>query len=151
MRVGENEAGITRISRVAEACREQGLKLFFYHSQLDWRHPDYFPRGTTGREAGRPESGDFNRYLDYMDAQLTELLTNYGPIGGIWFDGMWDKPDADWRLAKTYSLIHKLQPAALLGSNHHKLPFPGEDFQMFEKDLPGANSAGFNTTLSPGM
>ena len=134
------------VRQLAEACREQGLKLFLYHSQLDWRHPDYFPRGSTGREAGRPESGDFNRYLDYMDAQLTELLTNYGPIGGIWFDGMWDKPDADWRLAKTYSLIHKLQPAALLGSNHHKLPFPGEDFQMFEKDLPGANSAGFNTT-----
>lgn len=134
------------VRQLAEACREQGIKLFLYHSQLDWRHPDYFPRGTTGREAGRPESGDFNRYLDYMDAQLTELLTNYGPIGGIWFDGMWDKPDADWRLARTYGMIHKLQPAALVGSNHHKLPFPGEDFQMFEKDLPGANSAGFNTT-----
>ena len=134
------------VKQLAEACREQGLKLFLYHSQLDWRHPDYFPRGGTGRESGRPESGDFNRYLDYMDAQLTELLTNYGSIGGIWFDGMWDKPDAEWRLAKTYGMIHKLQPAALVGSNHHKLPFPGEDFQMFEKDLPGANSAGFNTT-----
>ena len=38
-----------------------------------------------------------------MDAQLRELLTNYGEISGIWFDGMWDKPDADWRLAKTYN------------------------------------------------
>lgn len=139
------------VKQLAEACREQGIKLFLYHSQLDWRHPDYFPRGGTGRESGRPESGDFNRYLDYMDAQLTELLTNYGPIGGIWFDGMWDKPDADWRLARTYALIHRLQPAALLGSNHHKLPFPGEDFQMFEKDLPGANSAGFNTTEISGL
>lgn len=134
------------VRQLAEACREQGLKLFLYYSQLDWHHLDFFPRGGTGRQAGRPESGDFNRYLDYMDAQLTELLTNYGPIGGIWFDGMWDRPDADWRLAQTYGLIHRLQPATLLGSNHHKLPFPGEDFQMFEKDLPGANSAGFNTT-----
>ncbi len=79
-----------------------------------------------------------------MDAQLTELLTGYGEIGGIWFDGMWDKPNADWRLAKTYKLIHELQPAALVGSNHHLKPFPGEDFQMFEKDLPGHNTTGFN-------
>ena len=74
--------------------------------------------------AGRPESGDFDRYLDFMDSQLRELLTGYGEIGGIWFDGMWDKPNADWRLDRTYGLIHSLQPAALIGSNHHLLPFP---------------------------
>jgi alpha-L-fucosidase len=50
-----------------------------------------------------------------------------------------------WRIARTYELIHSLQPQALIGSNHHRAPFPGEDFQMFEKDLPGANTAGFNT------
>ena len=61
---------------------------------------------TTGRAVARGTQpvarsrGDWNRYLDFMDAQLTELLTNYGPIGGIWFDGMWDKPDADWRLRR---------------------------------------------------
>src|SRR5258708_228426 len=81
-----------------------------------------------------------------MNAQLAELLTNYGPLGGIWFDGMWDKPDADWRLSSTYSLIHRLQPQALVISNHHRLPFPGEDVQTFEQDLPGQNTAGFNTT-----
>jgi alpha-L-fucosidase len=81
-----------------------------------------------------------------MNTQLTELLTQYGEIGGIWFDGMWDKPDADWRLDETYSMIHSLQPGALIGSNHHKLPFPGEDFMMFERDLPGENSMGFNNT-----
>ena len=80
-----------------------------------------------------------------MDAQLTELLTNYGPIGGIWFDGWWDKPQAPtgaWR--QTYALIHRLQPTALIGSNHHQKPFPGEDFQMFEKDLPGHSTQEFN-------
>ncbi|MEP7336471.1 MAG: alpha-L-fucosidase [Acidobacteriota bacterium] len=131
---------------LAEECQKQGIKLFFYYSQLDWHHPDYFPRGRTGRTAGRPESGEWPHYIDYMDAQLKELLTNYGSIGGIWFDGMWDKPDADWRLSQTYNLIHSLQPSALVGSNHHKAPIPGEDFQMFEKDLPGANTSGFNTT-----
>jgi alpha-L-fucosidase len=134
------------LAMLAEECRKQGIKLFFYHSQLDWHHTDYFPRGGTGQRAGRPDGGDWDRYLDYMDAQLAELLTDYGPIGGIWFDGMWDKPDADWRLGQTYAMIHRLQPATLIGSNHHRAPYPGEDFQMFEKDLPGANTAGFNTT-----
>lgn len=133
------------LKMLAEECQRQGIKLFFYHSQLDWHHPDYFPTGNTGAGyTDRPASGDWYKYLDYMDTQLTELLTNYGPIGGIWFDGMWDKKDADWRLEKTYSLIHKLQPSALVGSNHHLAPFPGEDFQMFEKDLPGHNTTGFS-------
>ena len=134
------------LAALAEACRAEGLKLFFYHSQLDWRHADYYPRGRTGRAAGRPDAGDWNAYIDFMNGQLRELLTNYGEIGGIWFDGMWDQPDAPWRIDDTYELIHTLQPQALIGSNHHRLPFPGEDFQMFEKDLPGANTAGFNTT-----
>jgi alpha-L-fucosidase len=131
---------------LADEARARGVTLFFYHSQLDWHHPDYWPRGQTGQRTGRVEQGDWYRYLDYLDAQLRELLTSYGPIGGIWFDGMWDRYDADWRLARTYRMIHELQPAALIGSNHHRLPYPGEDFQMFEKDLPGQNSAGFNTT-----
>jgi alpha-L-fucosidase len=130
---------------LAAECRANGIKLFFYYSQLDWHHPDYWPRGRTGHATGRAESGDWNRYLDFMDAQLTELLTNYGPIGGIWFDGMWDKPDADWRLARTYALIHRLQPTALIIPNHHEAPKSGEDVQTFEQDLPGANTAGFNT------
>ena len=129
---------------LAEECRRQGLRLFFYHSHLDWHHPDYYPLGRTGHFSGRTAGGDFNRYLDYMDAQLTELLTGYGDIAGIWFDGIWDKRDAGWRLRRTYDLIHKLQPAALVGNNHHLPPFEGEDFQMFEKDLPGKNTTGFS-------
>ena len=132
------------LKALSEECRKQGLKLLFYHSHLDWHHPDYFPRGQTGRTAGRPESGDFNRYLDFMDAQLTELLTGYGEVAGIWFDGIWDKRGADWRLRRTYDLIHRLQPQALVGNNHHLAPFEGEDFQMFEKDLPGENKTGFS-------
>ncbi|HEX9563149.1 MAG TPA: alpha-L-fucosidase [Gemmatimonadaceae bacterium] len=130
---------------LADECRRQGMKLFFYYSQLDWHHPDYFPRGRTGLRTGRPESGEWSRYLDFMDRQLEELLTGYGPLGGIWFDGMWDKPDADWRLDRTYALIHRLQPAALIVPNHHLAPLPGEDAQTFEQDLPGSNTTGFNT------
>lgn len=140
------------LKMLAAECKKQGIKLFFYHSHLDWHQPDYYPFGATGKEiAGRKTGGNFNKYLDYMDTQLTELLTNYGDIGGIWFDGWWDQKttgtatNIDWRLSKTYSLIHKLQPGCMIGNNHHMEPFPGEDFQMFEKDLPGGNSAGFNS------
>src|SRR5689334_6045680 len=134
------------LKELADECHRQGIKLFFYYSQLDWHHPDYWPRGRTGLDTGRPSNGDWNRYLAFMDQQLSELLTNYGPVGGIWFDGMWDKPDADWKLKDTYALIHRLQPAALIVPNHHKAPLPGEDVQTFEQDLPGQNTAGFNTT-----
>jgi alpha-L-fucosidase len=133
------------LRELADACREAGIKLFFYYSQLDWHHPDYWPRGGTGRATGRPDSGEWPRYLEFMNSQLQELLTNYGPLGGIWFDGMWDKPDADWGLERTYALIHRLQPGALIVPNHHRSPLPGEDVQTFEQDLPGANTAGFNT------
>lgn len=147
------------LKALAEECEKQGITLCFYHSHLDWRHPDYYPRGRTGRHSDRPESGDFSRYLDYMDAQLTELLSgDYGKVGAIWFDGWWDqqskqlgKPDADpqqvevdWRLRQTYDLIHRLQPACLVGNNHHVTTFAGEDFQMFERDLPGEDKTGYS-------
>ncbi len=138
------------LKMLADECHRQGIKLFFYHSELDWHNLDYFPRGRTGQTAGRPESGDWDHYLEFMDNQLRELLTGYGEIGGIWFDGWWDRPDANWHLDRTYGLIHSLQPAALIGNNHHRLPFPGEDFQMFEKDLPGHKTADFNETSEVG-
>ena len=141
------------LKMLADECQKQNIKLFFYHSHLDWHHPDYYPRGRTGHDAGRPEGGDFNRYLDYMDAQLAELLSGrYG-----WWEQQDKTPGApptktkvDWRLEKTYGMVHRLQPQALIGNNHHVAPFPGEDFQMFEKDLPGQNTAGFNADAKIG-
>jgi alpha-L-fucosidase len=136
------------LAELAEACRKHGLKLFFYYSQLDWHHPDYFPLGETGHGAERAFAGNWDHYIDYQNAQLRELLTQYGAIGGIWFDGWWDQKETAmrdrWRLSETYQLIHSLQPAALIGNNHHQQPFAGEDFQMFERDLPGENTMGFN-------
>lgn len=146
------------LKMLAEECEKQGIELFFYHSHLDWRHPDYYPRGKTGRHSSRPDRGDFDAYLDYMDAQVAELASGeYGELAGFWFDGWWDqhineddKTDrsthVDWRLKQTYDLIHRLQPQAIIGNNHHVLPFAGEGFQMFERDLPGRNTFGYNTT-----
>lgn len=132
------------IKALSDACRKNRVKLFFYYSLLDWHHPDYFPLGRTGRHTGRESKGEWAKYVAYYQGQVRELCTNYGEIGGLWFDGWWDAPDAAWDLEGTYKLIHELQPGALVGNNHHVAPFPGEDFQVFEQDLPGENSAGFN-------
>ncbi|MDR3622133.1 MAG: alpha-L-fucosidase [Paludisphaera borealis] len=132
------------LKALAEALRKQHIKLFFYYSLLDWHHPDFYPLGKSGHHAGREKKGEWEKYVAYYQGQVRELCTNYGEIGGIWFDGWWDRPEAAWDLEGTYKLIHELQPGALVGNNHHVAPFPGEDFQMFEQDLPGENSAGFN-------
>lgn len=133
------------IKELAVACQKQDIKLHFYYSHLDWHRPDY-PLGRTGHYTGRPaDQQNYDSYFRFMNNQLTELLTNYGPIGAIWFDGLWDhNKDFDWRLDEQYALIHKLQPACLIGNNHHRNPYSGEDFQMFEKDLPGQNTTGFS-------
>jgi len=144
------------LKMLAEACQKYDMKLFFYYSQLDWYRDDYFPRGRTGNGINGRGEGNWNDYIDFMKNQLTELLTNYGEIGGIWFDGQWDQHEwngkrfggikADFKLKEVYELIHKLQPQALIGSNHHLAPQPGEDFQMFEKDLPGRGTMVFATS-----
>jgi len=132
------------MAELSEALSKKGIRLSFYYSQLDWHHGDYFPLGRTGHSAGRPPAGDWSKYLKYYVGQVEELCSLYGKIGSIWFDGMWDKPEAEWDLDDVYGKIHRLQPGGLVGSNHHVQPFPGEDFQIFEQDLPGENVAGFN-------
>ena len=110
---------------------------------LDWHNDNYFPRGKTGTEILGRKEGNWEDYISFMKAQLTELLTNYGDIAGIWFDGDWDKKTANWHYEEIYQLIHRLQPTCLIGNNHHAKIKSGEDFQMFEKDLPGKSTQGF--------
>ncbi len=143
------------LKMLADECQLQGIKLFLYYSTLDWFRDDYpHETGRTGQFSGRTGKGNYNSYLKFMKAQLTELLTQYGPIAGIWFDGHWDQTNPegqadrssriDWKYNEIYALIHQLQPACMIGNNHHLTPFAGEDFQMFERDLPGENKAGYS-------
>jgi len=131
------------LAELAEACHKRGIALHFYYSLLDWHHPDYL--------------SDWPAYVAYYQGQVRELCTNFGPIGGILFDGYWPRhhfersngyfrPGGDWDLAGTYDLIHSLQPQAMVTNNHHVLPLAGEDYQVWELDLPGENTIGFNTT-----
>jgi alpha-L-fucosidase len=145
------------LKELSQECEKQGIKLHFYYSHLDWLRNDYYPLGRTGKGTGRTTHGEWKDYYRFMNNQLTELLTNYGNIGAIWFDGMWDKdiyPDGMtaeiWGLEEQYALIHRLQPGCLIGNNHHITPFPGEDIQIFERDLPGENKAGLSgQNISP--
>ncbi len=135
------------LAELAKALRDRNLGLHFYYSLVDWTHPAY--------------RKDWAKYVEYYQNQIRELCTNYGKIDGILFDGYWpnagsffdDKaareyflPRGPWDLAGTYDLIHKLQPDAVVTNNTHVLPLKGEDYQIWELDLPGENKIGFNCT-----
>ncbi|MHB9033168.1 MAG: alpha-L-fucosidase [Anaerolineae bacterium] len=131
------------IGELAPKLAERGIKFHFYYSLVDWTHPAY--------------RTDWPAYVAYYQGQLRELLTNYGEIGGVLFDGYWPRSEikegaeyfkagGPWDLTGTYKLIHQLQPDAVVTNNTHVLPLRGEDYQVWELDLPGENSIGFNTT-----
>ncbi|GHT04245.1 alpha-L-fucosidase [Bacteroidia bacterium] len=145
------------VRQLADECHKEGIKLVLYYSLLDWSREDYsFTTGRTGKGTGRTEQKEWLSYVNFMKAQLTELLTNYGEIAGIWFDGEWDQlPEensgiavthemskVDWHFREIYDLIHRLQPDCMIANNHHLAVIPGEDYQAFEKDLPGENTGG---------
>ena len=137
------------LKELARECRRQDIALHLYYSHADWSRDDY-PRGRTAKGVtGRDESKiSWEEYYGFMNRQITELLTNYGPIRAMWFDGWWDHDEDptpfDWQLDEQYALVHKLQPSCLVANNHHQVPFEGEDIQIFERDLPGENTHGLS-------
>ncbi|HEY0245261.1 MAG TPA: alpha-L-fucosidase [Mucilaginibacter sp.] len=130
------------LMELAKECQKEGIKLHIYYSLLDWGRGDYAFGSPIVN--GRPTKGDWDNYIKFMKDQLTELITNYPGVQAIWFDGQWERRTVDWRFNEIYGLIHKLNPAIIVGNNHHLAPIDGEDFQMFEKDLPGNNTTGFS-------
>ena len=91
------------VGEFVEECRRAELVPFFYHTTLDWYHPDF--------------KTDFNKYLEYLRKSVELLCTNYGKIGGFWFDGNWSRRDADWKEDELYSMIRRLQPEAMIINN----------------------------------
>lgn len=142
------------IQELADAiAKRNDVQLGFYSSLLDWHHPAY---------RFRKESGlAWSDYLAFLHGQVRELCTNFGDIACLWFDGDWPRHAIDesnayfeaggsFEYNQLYDLIHTLQPNAVVINNRHEDPLPGEDIQGFEQDLPGVNTAGFNTTtISP--
>ncbi|MBN2311657.1 MAG: alpha-L-fucosidase [Candidatus Hydrogenedentes bacterium] len=116
------------IGELASACSKKGLGLFLYYSYgADWRHPYFYAR-EAGWPSARPayetpeptylwkEDADFARYVDFVHNQLRELLTQYGPLAGIWFDpimGYYSRPDL-FPIEQTYALVRSIQPHCLI-------------------------------------
>jgi alpha-L-fucosidase len=105
------------IKELADECHKEGIKLVFYYSLIDWSRDDYqYRTGNTGQGCGRTERGNWEDYINFMKKQLTELLSKYGDIAGIWFDGDWDQHPkdskthatsrVDWHYDEIYDLIH---------------------------------------------
>ena len=120
------------VAQLAAACREERMPLGFYYSPPDMNHPGFRDTSKLAKEnwQGEPERPEWTTYLDYMEGQLRELLTKYGPVTVIWFDGL-DKQDK-YNGIRFHSLIHQLQPATLI---NNRIGLPG-DFETPEQFIP---------------
>jgi alpha-L-fucosidase len=108
------------MKELSDACRRHGLKICWYHSIMDWHHPDYLPR--RGWEASRRPAGgaDFDRFVEHLRNQVTELLTNYGEIGVMWFDGQWEGTWTHEYGQPLYDLCRRLQPSIIVNDRVDK-------------------------------
>lgn len=110
-------------------CRKQNIVPFFYHTLLDWHKKEY--------------KTDFNAYIDYLVSSIEILCTEYGKVGGFWFDGWWDKKDANWQFDRLYGTIRKYQPQAMIINNtglsaKGQVGHPEIDCVTFERGKPTA-------------
>lgn len=107
------------LKELADACAKQNMTLCFYYSILDWHHPDYLPRRKW--ETDRPDgNADFRRYVSYMKNQLNELLTNYGKVGVLWFDGEWESTWTHDQGEDLYRYLRHLQPDLIINNRVDK-------------------------------
>ncbi|MGM0465748.1 MAG: alpha-L-fucosidase [Acidobacteriota bacterium] len=102
------------LKELSEECHKQGIKICFYHSIMDWHHPDYLPRRNW--ESRSAEGANFDRYVNYMKGQVKELVTNYGEIGVLWFDGEWEETWNKERGADLYHYVRSLQPSIIINN-----------------------------------
>ncbi len=123
-------AGRDLIAEFVDACRAEGIVPFFYHTTLDWRW-----------QSQCCSDAKFSEYLDYLNASVEILCTHYGKIGGLWFDGNWSRPGANWQENRLYSMIRRLQPKAMIINNtglsaRGEAGHPELDSVTFEQGLP---------------
>lgn len=124
------------VKELADACHAAGMRFGVYYSQRDWTHPDY-------------GIGDNRKYVDFMNGQLRELLSQYGKVDVVWFDS-YGTGDLEkfWRIGETWSLVKSLQPEAVINNrlavlasyNQQPAPYRG-DFDTPEQRIGGMQSA----------
>lgn len=131
------------VKELADASRKAGLNFSVYYSIVDWHHPEFpakysqirknFPDGYHG---GPSPQADIRKYAEYQIGQVKELLTNYGDIGILWFDGGGSFRNRDRKALlqgeKLVDMIHKLQPQTLI---NNRLGF-GSDYGTPEQHIP---------------
>jgi alpha-L-fucosidase len=110
------------IRELSDACKKENLTFCTYYSILDWYHPDYnlSSRGGPGYRLPAGTSPDMDRYVSYMEAHLKELITDYGPLGVLWFDGEWEDPWTDERGLVLYNYCRNLQPDLIINNRVDK-------------------------------
>jgi len=91
------------VREFVDACNKEGIVPFLYYAIYDWHNPDY--------------ENNFPKYVDFMIRSVEILCSNYGKIGGLWFDGYWNKPNEDWQFDRMYKTIRKYQPEAMIINN----------------------------------
>ncbi len=103
------------LKELSAACHKAGLKMCWYHSIMDWHHPDYLPRRDWEKDRSA-EGADLDRYVRHMKNQLRELVKNYGEIGVLWFDGEWENTWNQGRGKDLYNYVRNLQPNIIINN-----------------------------------
>jgi alpha-L-fucosidase len=104
------------LAELAAACKAEGITFCIYHSIMDWHHPDWGLRRAWNDVAAPAGPPDMDRYVAYMKGELKELLTRYGPIGLVWFDGQWESPWTPERGVDLYNYVRSLQPGIIINN-----------------------------------
>ncbi|HET9066888.1 MAG TPA: alpha-L-fucosidase [Gemmatimonadales bacterium] len=131
---------------LAKACRARGLRVGWYHSIMDWHHPDYLPRRPWEAESRPVGNADYARYFRYLTAQVEELLTGYGPIDVLWFDGQWESTWTHQLALELQGTIRRLAPGCLVNDRINGSGRPDGvslgDFGTPENEIPETGTPG---------
>jgi alpha-L-fucosidase len=145
----KTKAGRDLVREYVDAFRAEGLKVGFYYSTIDWHHPDFPHFGDRqhpmrDNPAFRDVKHNFDNYLDYMHAQVKELVTNYGQIDILWFDFSYDHLHGEaWRATELVNMVRTYQPDVIIDN---RLEASGEGFGSLITEHPNVYSGDF---LSP--
>jgi alpha-L-fucosidase len=142
--IAQSPYGRDIVREYADAFRAAGVRVGFYYSLSDWHHPDYpafreedKPYGVD-RIPQQPDEAAWQRYLDYMFGQVRELMTNYGEISVLWFDGQWERRRREWKADELAAMVRELQPGIVIND---RLPGQG-DYATPEQFVPAQAPAG---------
>lgn len=128
------------MKEMADACHKHQMPLGWYYTILDWYHPDYTPRRPGDN---RPtDNADYDRFMRFMKNQLTELLTNYGKIDILWFDGQWDPTFSNEKGQELYDHVMGLQPGIVINNRLGGGEDCPGDFGTPEQHIPAVGSDG---------